>query len=320
MIFWSSLLNAQVQWLPNNTRWVYDSTNVFGPSHKAIWSVNIDTIQPVWSYNNGNHQMTISYDLGTNVNIDRFKILTTWSTTATNYNTKNFILYSSSNPTGPWNIEAQDQASNVNNSFKWNLYSFPRTSKRYWKIMIEGYSYHVGIWELNFGVSCTNSTINDTTVHFVSDAVFESISPKTYFESTENLFTRIGGCDSIVHHYTKYIYKANHCTDTSFVTVTDTLVINATLTGIQAPNNTNTIKVYPNPANDHITIDYGNYANMSGYTLKITNTLGATVFTTTINQQTSYVDLNGWSGNGIYFVHLIDAQSQTLDIRKIVIQ
>lgn len=108
--------------------------------------------------------------------------------------------------------------------------------------------------------------------------------------------------------------------DTCILTVTDTLVINATLTGLQAPNNKNTIKVYPNPANDHITIDYGNYANMSGYTLKITNTLGATVFTTTINQQTSYVDLNGWSGNGIYFVHLIDAQSNTLDIRKIVIQ
>lgn len=108
--------------------------------------------------------------------------------------------------------------------------------------------------------------------------------------------------------------------DTCILTVTDTLVINATLTGIQAPNNKNIIKVYPNPANDHITIDYGNYSNMSGYTLKITNTLGATVFTTTINQQTSYVDLNGWSGNGIYFVHLIDAQSNTLDIRKIVIQ
>ena len=108
--------------------------------------------------------------------------------------------------------------------------------------------------------------------------------------------------------------------DTCILTVTDTLVINATLTGLQSPNNKNTIKVYPNPANDHITIDYGNYANMSGYTLKITNTLGATVFTTTINQQTSYVDLNGWGGNGIYFVHLIDAQSQTLDIRKIVIQ
>jgi hypothetical protein len=108
--------------------------------------------------------------------------------------------------------------------------------------------------------------------------------------------------------------------DTCILTVTDTLVINATLSGIQAPNNKNTIKVYPNPANDHITIDYGNFTNMSGYTLKITNTLGATVFTTAINQQTSYVDLNSWNGNGIYFVHLIDAQSQTLDIRKIVIQ
>jgi hypothetical protein len=80
------------------------------------------------------------------------------------------------------------------------------------------------------------------------------------------------------------------------------------------------LKVYPNPANDHITIEYGAYANMSGYTLKITNTLGAAVFTTAINQKTSSVVLNDWGGHGIYFVHLIDAKNNTLDIRKIVIQ
>jgi hypothetical protein len=108
--------------------------------------------------------------------------------------------------------------------------------------------------------------------------------------------------------------------DTCLLTVTDTLVINANLTDLQAPFNTNTIKVYPNPANDHITIDYGNYENMSGYKLKITNTLGAAVFTTTINQPASFIDLNGWSGNGVYFVHLIDPQNNTVDVRIIVIQ
>ncbi len=79
--------------------------------------------------------------------------------------------------------------------------------------------------------------------------------------------------------------------------------------------------IYPNPANDHITIDYGsNYSTMRGYTLKITNTLGQTVFTSPINQAQSVVDLSTLSGNGIYFVHLIDANSNTIDIRKIVLQ
>lgn len=80
------------------------------------------------------------------------------------------------------------------------------------------------------------------------------------------------------------------------------------------------ILVYPNPTNNHITIDFGGYANMSGYTLKVTNTLGTTVFTTAINQKTSYVDLNDWYGNGIYFVYLIDRQGNTIDIKKIIKQ
>jgi len=114
------------------------------------------------------------------------------------------------------------------------------------------------------------------------------------------------------------IYNTGICYQT--ITVTDTLIINANLTGFNPVTYQNTIKVYPNPTNDHITIDYGNYSTLTGYTLKITNSLGQTVFTSAINQQQSYVDLSTWSGNGIYFVHLIDAQSNTIDIRKIVLQ
>ena len=108
--------------------------------------------------------------------------------------------------------------------------------------------------------------------------------------------------------------------DTLLTTVTDTLVINATITGLTPPNNLNTIKVFPNPASTHITIDYGNFASMSGYTLKITNNLGQVVFTSPINQQSSYIDLSTWSGNGIYFVQIIDTQNNTIENRKIVIQ
>ncbi|MBI4945271.1 MAG: T9SS type A sorting domain-containing protein [Bacteroidetes bacterium] len=105
-----------------------------------------------------------------------------------------------------------------------------------------------------------------------------------------------------------------------YITVTDTLIINANLTGYNPVTYANTIKIYPNPTNDHITIDYGNYTSLAGYTLKIMNTLSQTVFTTAISASTSYVDLSTWSGNGVYFVHLIDPQSNTVDIRKIVLQ
>ncbi len=107
--------------------------------------------------------------------------------------------------------------------------------------------------------------------------------------------------------------------DTLLTTVTDTLIINTTL-GLPAPNNENTILIYPNPASDHITIDNGNYTVMAGYTIKIDNNAGQQVFQSLINQAQFYVDLSTWSGNGLYFVHLIDAQGNTVTVRKIVLQ
>lgn len=104
------------------------------------------------------------------------------------------------------------------------------------------------------------------------------------------------------------------------ISVTDTLVINTGITGYNPISYSNTIKIYPNPANDHVTINYGNYTSMNGYTMKITNSLGQTVFTTPISQQTSYVALSTWSGSGLYFVYIIDGTGNTIDIKKIVLQ
>lgn len=38
-----------------------------------------------------------------------------------------------------------------------------------------------------------------------------------------------------------------------------------------------------------------------------------------INTQSTIVDLSTWTGNGIYFVHLIDASNNTIDIKKIIL-
>ena len=107
--------------------------------------------------------------------------------------------------------------------------------------------------------------------------------------------------------------------DTLLTTVTDTLIINTTLS-LPAPNNENTILIYPNPASDHITIYNGNFAAMIGYSIKITNNAGQEVFLNAINQAQFYVDLSTWSGNGLYFVHLIDPQNNTVTVKKIVLQ
>lgn len=108
--------------------------------------------------------------------------------------------------------------------------------------------------------------------------------------------------------------------DTCIISVTDTLIINAILSGLNPPLNINTLKIYPNPSSTHIIIDYGIYYLMTGYNLRIINALGQTMFYAPINQQSSYIDLSTWTGNGLYFVQIINPQNVIIENRKIVIQ
>jgi hypothetical protein len=104
------------------------------------------------------------------------------------------------------------------------------------------------------------------------------------------------------------------------VSVTDTLIIDALLTGIAGPDNINTLKVYPNPARDYLYINTGDYARMNGYKLKIMNQLGAVVFETNVEDPLYQVNLSTWSGKGLYFIQLIDSGDMIIDIRKIILQ
>jgi len=87
--------------------------------------------------------------------------------------------------------------------------------------------------------------------------------------------------------------------------------------GIQA----SIFNVYPNPAKNLITIDCGkNFLKEDGYKIKITNLLSQTIFTSTVKQQKTKLDLLKYCNEGIYFVHLMDAQSNTIEIRKILLK
>jgi hypothetical protein len=114
------------------------------------------------------------------------------------------------------------------------------------------------------------------------------------------------------------LYNGNVCYE--YITVTDTLVINTGITGYNPITYMNTLKIWPNPTNDQITIDAGNLSTMTGYSIVIENSQGQQVFQNLINQQQFLVDITNWGGNGLYFVRLIDPQNNTIDIRKIILQ
>lgn len=109
-------------------------------------------------------------------------------------------------------------------------------------------------------------------------------------------------------------------TVTTYLSVNDTLKINVNLTGINPPQNFNTLSVYPNPANDHLLIDNGNLSSMNGYSIKITNALGQVVFNQPVTQQSFYIDLSIWGGNGTYFLYVIDPNQTIKEVKKIILQ
>jgi hypothetical protein len=126
------------------------------------------------------------------------------------------------------------------------------------------------------------------------------------------------------------LVNSNGCADTSMVVylkvadtcltkVTDTLIIQTTV-GLPTPNTTNTLLIYPNPAKARITIDNGNYTAMSGYSIKIQNSLGQQVFSSAITQAQFNIDLSTWTGKGIYYVRLLDTQGNVVTTRKILLQ
>jgi len=145
----------------------------------------------------------------------------------------------------------------------------------------------------------------DTTTIFLQVDIFDTLFIDV-FDTTYVTFTD-----------TTYIQVI----DTAYVTVTDTLLIDITFVGFEGqPSWLNTVLVYPNPASDHITINYGNFALMAGYNTVITDAVGATVYSGAVNSQQAYIDINAWGAAGVYYLSIYDVNGAVVAVRQIVIQ
>jgi hypothetical protein len=110
-----------------------------------------------------------------------------------------------------------------------------------------------------------------------------------------------------------------------FQTVTgscDTLQFNANITGFNPITYQNQVKVFPNPAKDNLVIDCGaNFNTLSGYSIKILNTMGQSVYNSLITQQVSTILLSSptWSP-GAYVVQFINPTGTVIEAKQIIIQ
>lgn len=156
----------------------------------------------------------------------------------------------------------------------------------------------------------------------VYDTIFTEVFDTTFITIQDTLTTEVFDTTyiTIQDTITIEVFDTTFITVIDTITVTDTLIIDVVLTGINPPDNINTIKVYPNPANDHIFINTGDYTKMNGYQLKIIDQLGAIVFDTYVEEPLYEVDLSNWTGLGMYYIQVIDLAGSIIESRKIILQ
>ena len=180
---------------------------------------------------------------------------------------------------------------------------------------------------------------NDTTASFYVNGVLEnSVKVDSTLTLPTGQFLQIGnGYDNGANYAFKgeiddvriYGKAVSECEITSLfnendmklkVTVQDTLNIylsNVITTVYEPADAVTTVKVYPNPSANNITVEIDNYANLSGVTLKVINSQSAEVHNEAVTGATQSIDISTWSA-GIYFLQVLNG-SDIVDIRKIVV-
>lgn len=111
------------------------------------------------------------------------------------------------------------------------------------------------------------------------------------------------------------LYFEGVCTET--VSVTDTLYIKTNLSSFNPPAFSNNIKVYPNPTSDYLNIDADDAS--LGFTLTVSNSKGAVVYTTVIEKNQNTMKISDWSGLGIYYLQFKDKNDVIVDVKKVVL-
>lgn len=82
----------------------------------------------------------------------------------------------------------------------------------------------------------------------------------------------------------------------------------------------NTIQVYPNPATDQLSVNFGDLNINSGFTVKLVNMLGQTVYSAPVHQQNQKIDLTKLSLTGIYFVQVSDKTNNIMVTKKVIVE
>jgi len=106
--------------------------------------------------------------------------------------------------------------------------------------------------------------------------------------------------------------------DTTFVSVTDTLYVNVKWSST-GPN-FNRAKIYPNPTNEKVTIDFGDYLKIIGHKVVINDNTGKEVFKKDVTSRIMEIDLNALGAAGAFVMVITDKNFNVVAIKQLILQ
>ena len=162
-------------------------------------------------------------------------------------------------------------------------------------------------------------TVYDTTTYYVSDKLFEPVNSTLCYDTSYLYKSKLTNCDSIVQKYHQFIYKEAVYSDTTYITVEDTLKIQFAVTDLNSISQRAEIMVYPNPTKDLVKIKIENYNVLAGYEVQIFNESGSLLWNSLLDYEVFSIDISTLGGTGIYFLKVIDPKSDLITTRKILL-
>lgn len=200
-------------------------------------------------------------------------------------------------------------------------------------------SYHSGVLPLTntwYHVLVTRD--NNTLVTYVNNVPLSIVptNENAYYASSNNLYVgaRSGltpgqffkGKIDDLRFYDRVLnqeeiaalFTENSCLQK--ISVTDTLVIKINITtGAQNDLVKSTIKLFPNPTNSILNVDFGNYLSLDGFSLSISNLNGQEVYNSKINQASTTINIANLGASGTYFVKVIDKLGNVIEVKKLIL-
>jgi hypothetical protein len=82
---------------------------------------------------------------------------------------------------------------------------------------------------------------------------------------------------------------------------------------------TNTISIYPNPANNYVIINNGNYSTMTNYEIRILNSLGQEVFNNLVVVPQFIIPVTTLGAEGTYFVQVLDGDGNLVVTKYLIL-